>query len=277
MNMIQKLILVVLFFGCGALSLRSQETLTQQAVPPPAPVDPGVAVRAFSIGPSAAMGIVLNGTDNFTLPTVPSCCPGYEGTTGSGIILGAEFGMPVSPTIDFIVRLVYQSANTDFSTDEPTTVRVGNSTVNTSLLHTMATTSASLFAEPMISYGLAGGLALLGGVRVGTVLSGTYDQSERLADPSLPYDFVGGRSTNNVSAGDIPNTASFQMGLVLGLRYRLPMNAGGTLSLVPEVTYSPMFTSMVSDASWTVSPIRIGLAVIFDIMKTVREATPLRP
>jgi hypothetical protein len=129
----------------------------------------------------------------------------------------------------------------------------------------------------VLAYRIAGGLDVMAGLRIGTVLSATYSQDERLVDPTQPVRFEDGTTVRNATSGDLPNTSSVQAGALIGLRYMLPMNAAGTLQLVPEISYAPMFTNLVSDASWSVSPLRIGASILFSISKKVEEKSPLRP
>ncbi|MBK6290598.1 MAG: outer membrane beta-barrel protein [Ignavibacteria bacterium] len=276
--MLRNCSIIALFLILPAGSAFSQEAISQEAPPPPAAPPPETVTRSFSYGVTGAYGIMLNGAQEFSLPTVPTCCPGYSSTTGGGFIGGAEFDLPLSSNLDLVGRLVYQTSSATFTTDEPTTVRIDNQPVETAFRHTLTTSTSFLMLEPMLDYRFGErGLSIFGGVRLGTAMSGTYDEQEAFADPSLPYDYPDGTAVRNASSGDIPNMSGFQMGLVFGARYRLPMNSDGTLSLVPEVSFSPMFTNVVTDASWTISPIRIGLSILIDVMKVQREATPLKP
>ncbi len=276
---LHKLLLICIFLLLTVTGALAQETISQET--PLMPVEQvtikGESVRAFSIGPTGAYGIMLNSADQFSLPTVPTCCPGYSSTSGSGFIGGVEFALPLSDKLDFVARVVYQSSSTTFVTDEPTTMRVGNQAIETAFRHTLETQASFLMLEPMLDYRIAGGLSLIGGLRLGTSVGGSYDEKETFADPTLPYDFTGGASVRNASSGDLPNQSSFQMGLVFGARYHLPLNVAGTMSLVPEVSFSPMFTNVVSDASWKISPIRLGLSVLFDVMRFEQQASPLSP
>lgn len=263
----------------SAFAAVAQETISQEApIKPEAPVTiVRQAVRAFSIGLTGAYGIMLNSADQFSLPTVPTCCPGYSSTSGGGFIGGVELNLPLSDKLDLVARLVFQSSSSTFVTDEPTTLRVGNQAIETAFRHTLETQASFLMLEPMLDYQITGGISLIGGLRLGTSVGGSYDQRETFADPTLPYDFTGGASVRNASSGDLPNQSSFQMGLVLGARYQLPLNVAGTMSLVPEITFSPMFTNVVSDATWKISPIRLGLSVLFDVMRFEQQASPLSP
>ncbi|MFM8770986.1 MAG: hypothetical protein ACKOE4_03035 [Candidatus Kapaibacterium sp.] len=267
-------VLAVLSLGTGAAL--AQESLSKER-PKPAPKKASVLVskRVMSVGAHASYGIMMNGVSAFKLPSVPSCCPGYESTSGSGLVFGAEIALPMSETIDIGGRLVYQSSATDFTAAEPITVRAGNGVLKTNINHSFKTSTSFLMIEPVASIKLGGGLAMMAGLRVGTTLGGTYDQQESLADPSIPYDFSSGSGLYNVKNGDIPNTSGLQAGVLVGVRYAVALSGG--LSLMPEVTYSPMFTDVVTDASWTISPLRIGVGILFDVMSTETASTPIAP
>lgn len=274
-------IALALALFCGSFSAAvAQETMTQPRPEPtkaPEPPPAMVEERQFSVGLTGAYGIMLNGTPGFTLPTVPTCCASYASTSGSGILLGGVLELPLSSSLELSARVLFQSASTTFTTDEPTAVRVGNTTESTTLRHTLETSQGFVFVEPVAAYRVGGGLQILAGLRVGTVLSATYSQDERLTDPTMPVRFEDGTTVRNATSGDVPNTSAFQVGAVIGLRYMLPMNASKTLHLVPEISYAPMFTNMVSDASWSVSPLRIGASILFSVTKKVEEKSPLRP
>ncbi|MEN9281941.1 MAG: hypothetical protein RL594_876 [Bacteroidota bacterium] len=266
--------LVIVLLGSSVV--HAQESLSKER-PKPAPKKE-VVVRnrkVMSVGLHASYGIMMNGVTAFRLPSIESCCPGYESTSGSGLVFGAEFLLPMSPTIDLGARLVYQSSSTDFSATEPLTVRAGNGTIQTGINHSLTTTTSFLMLEPVVSVKLAGEFAVLVGLRVGTTLGGTFEQQEALADPSLPYDFPTGSGLYNVAAADIPNVSGLQAGAIVGLRYAAPLANG--LIIAPEVSYSPMFTDVITDAPWTIAPLRFGLNVIFDVMKQESVGTPIEP
>lgn len=271
------IIFVAALFIISVATTIGQETISQEAPKKAAPLVVSAPQRAFTIGVTGAYGLMLNSVSEFVLPTVPTCCAGYSSTTGGGFIGGAEFDLPIASGIDLVGRLVYQSSGATFSASEPTTVRVGNQAVQTSFEHSLQTTTSFVMLEPMLDYRVTGGLSLFAGVRLGTTLSATYTQKEAFSDPSIPFDYADGTAVRNNTSGDIPNTSGFQMGLIFGTRYRLPMNAAGSISLVPELSFSPMFTNVVTDASWKISPIRFGLSILFDVMSEERSASPLKP
>lgn len=275
--MFTRSIAIFLALFTAGTAVQAQEAMTMPTTTPKPAPEPTRSVRSFSIGGGAAYGIMLNGTSGFVLPQAPSCCSEYTSSTGSGFLVGAEFSLPLANGLDLGARLVYQASSVTFTADEPVTVRSGSTTAVTAFRHTLESSQGSVFLEPVLDWKVAGNLSLLGGVRVGTTLSGTYSQQEQLADPGIPYDFPDGRAVRNATEGDLENLAGLQMGFVFGARYRLPMASDGSLHLVPEVSFSPMLTDLVEETSWSVSPIRIGVSIVMDLMRTEAASTPLKP
>jgi hypothetical protein len=274
--MMNRTFAIVALLLLGSANIIAQESLSKErpkAEPKREPVM--VSRRVLSVGAHVSYGIMMNGVTSFRLPSVASCCPGYASTSGSGMVFGAEFMVPMSKTIDIGGRLVYQSGTTDFSASEPITVRAGNGTLSSTIEHALSTTTSFLLLEPMANLGLGGGLSAVAGLRIGTTLGGTYDQKERLGDPSLPYDFPTGSGLYNVSSADIPNTSGLQAGAIIGLRYAAPLPGG--VSINPEVTYSPMFTDVITDAAWTITPLRFGVSILFDVNTRETVSTPIQP
>ena len=281
-NTTLRLVAVAVLLAVASLqTAMAQESLSKEKPKPkPAPEPPKPAMvekRTMSLGLVALYApMVGNAVESgFRFPTIPSCCPGYEGTSGSGIAIGAELMIPISTGLELGARAAFQTSSADFTAKEPITVRVGNSAVTSSIDHSLATSVAALFVEPTLNYEIAKGFYLSGGLRLGTIMSATYEQSEKLADPSLPYDFSSGSGVWNNTSGDIPNKSGFQLGAVIGLRTAIAL--GTSLTVMPEVSYAPMFTSVVSDASWTASPLRVGASFLINMTKLEAVSTPIAP
>lgn len=268
----------------SSLPLYAQETLTQpkpapkqEPAPPPAPpAVPMQSVRTLSIGGVAGYSMDLHTATDLVLPNVPSCCPGYSGGMGGGPIAGLSIELPVSPSVDLIGRLVYHTSKVVMETREDITVRVNNTPTLSYISHELTPTLSVVSFEPGVVFRVADGLSFLGGVRLGTVLSGTFEQQSVL-DPSIPYDFNNGTGVRNQASGDIPQVSSFQFGLFAGARYALSLNAQKTMHLVPELQFAPLFTTLVEGEAWSMSSFRFMLGLQFSLMRMEAATSPLRP
>lgn len=260
-----------------------QETLTQPkpapkapAVKEPTPSPVMVSERLITVGGMAGYSVDLHTASGFVVPDVPTCCPGYDGGTGGGPVAGLSVELPVSPSLDILGRVVYHTSRVTMDAREEITVRVNNQPVPSFIAHEVTPSVNMVSFEPGVAYHIADGLSLLGGMRLGAVLSGTYEQRSTL-DPAIPYDFSNGAGVREESAGDIPQLNTMQFGIFVGARYGFPLNTQRTLRLVPEVQFAPLFTSFVSTEAWSASSFRAMLGLQFSLMKSRPVTTPLRP
>ncbi|CAN5539641.1 hypothetical protein BH10BAC6_BH10BAC6_08900 [soil metagenome] len=236
------------------------------------------AISWWSLGVHGGMNVSMHSAAFSGLPGVPSCCPEFSSGSGGGFYGGLETGFPISPAVTMLARLGYNSNSGTFEATEPTTVRINNTAVNTTFKHTLTTTVSGVMLEPAAEWRVAGGLGLVGGVRLGLLMSATYDQKESFTDTSIPYEYLTTNSaTNNASSGDITQLKTLQFGLLLGARYHLPLNTESTFELVPEAYYAPMFTQNVTGIDWSTSSIRLGLGVLYKFMIYPADSNPLAP
>lgn len=253
-----------------------QETITAQETIEKTDFDSVYAVtRTFSLGVVGGYSLDFHGATDMKLPEVPSCCPGYGGGTGGGPVIGLSFGLPIGDDLTLLTRLTYQGSGVAMSTTEPITVRVGNEAVASTINHELTSSLSFISLEPAVEFRLDD-LGLVGGLRIGTLMGASYEQIETL-DPSIPYDFPGGVGVRNPSSGDISGTSAFQFGLLLGARYHLPMNNDKTLELVPEIQFTPLFTSVLTDQSWSVSSLRFMVGFSYYFTERSKTASPLKP
>ena len=118
--------------------------------------------------------------------------------------------------------------------------------------------------QPDIRYVLAGDyerrwLGLIGGLRLALPLRTTYEQTERVVSPDDGYLIVNGLRTRERLIGSGPLTArsSLLLGATIGLESILPLSQ--RWALVPRLQYDHYFNSILTDATWNVSGIRMSI------------------
>lgn len=272
----------------SVVDVRAQETLTQPKPAPRAPKPPApeekpappppvmISERLITVGGMAGYSVDLHTASGFVVPDVPTCCPGYDGGSGGGPVAGLSVELPVSSKLDILGRIVYQTTRVTMDAREDITVRINDQPVPSFIAHEVTPSVSMASFEPGVAYHIAEGFSLLGGLRLGAVLSGTYEQRSTL-DPSIPYDFSNGAGVREETAGDIPQLNTMQFGIFVGARYGFPLNTQRTLRLVPEVQFAPLFTSFVVTDAWSASSFRAMLGLQFSLMKSRPVTTPLRP
>lgn len=216
------------------------------------------------------------------LPDVPNCCPGFESGTGTGLNIAGLMEFPLSEKLMLSTRLGYSSLNATLSTQEPLPVIINGQATTIFSEHSVAATLSNIGIEPLLGYRLFGEFSLHAGGRLGFTMQKKYDQKEMIL-PQYGGTFGDGRRVNNDLNGDIPNASSIAASLLLGASYDLPLNAGRTFLLAPEVFYSLALTPVVSNWDWKANSLRFGIALKYSpkpaekvIEPPIKEAEPER-
>jgi len=198
------------------------------------------------------------------LPGVPNCCPRFEEGDGTGFSLGVLYELPLADRLALVLRLGYTNYSGLLSDEEKEVLFISPGYYEGTFEHTVDASLAAVMFEPLFAYRLAAGLSLLGGLQAGLVTTSDYDQVETIIDPADRGVFVDTQQrTRNASAGEIPDASGITASLVGGLRYELPMNESGTLTLAPEALYALGLTQVVSDLDWSVNTLRFGVSILY--------------
>lgn len=226
----------------------------------------------FRYGLGANFVLNTHSTDFRALPGVPNCCPQFTEGTGSGFGVAGLVELPLSQIFYIGARLGYMDHSVSLEETESTTLIVGGASTPGEFTHTVDASIGSLGLEPRLGFRLFDALTVSAGMRVGTILSKTYEQKE-VTSVGTFMDTNGGDSRSairNQSSGDIPETSSMLMHAVFGIGYELPLNAEGTTYLVPEVAYNFAVNDVVKDLSWKSHALAIGVSVKFSPIPPIK-------
>lgn len=212
----------------------------------------------------SAIGVV--GNFNFNLhradfrafPGVPSCCPAYEGGSGSGLTLGVLYEVPLAEQLRLAIRGVYSSQSGTLTRTESATL-AGN--VPGIFEHRVESSLANVGIEPWMQYNVVSRLWVGIGVRAAFVTSSNFSQTEVITEPSTGTFANGMRSRNVVPTQGIPDANRISAGLVAGVSLDVPLNRDATLLLAPELTYCYSVTSVVRGIDWSVDQLRFGASI----------------
>ncbi len=204
-----------------------------------------------------------------TLPGVPSCCPRFESGTGLGLDAGIFYDLLTLLPIPLQLRLGYSAIGATLKKDEATTVTVNDQDASGIFEHSVKGTIAMISLSPMGAYSFLERGRMLVGPTIGYILSNQYSEQEEIIEPTSNGTFENGKRIRNQYSGATPNASSFYAGLSAGLQYRLPLNAGQSLYLVPEVAYTYGLTQIASGLNWRASSFKAGVALQFDTYKDI--------
>ena len=209
----------------------------------------------------------MNTADFNKLSGIPNCCPQFESGSGIGYSFGLLYDYKLSSSLFIGGRIGYSIFNGDLDKPEKTTIISEGSYVTGEFTHYMYGEFSNLGIEPIITYTPIDNLMLSAGIRLSTNLSYTFEQREELTSPSGVGTFIDslGNDTRsrvrNVANGEIPNANSFQMFLLAGIGYELPLNKDNSYRLVPEVFYHQNLTEFVQNTSWNINSLRVGVSL----------------
>jgi outer membrane protein OmpA-like peptidoglycan-associated protein len=112
------------------------------------------------------------------------------------------------------------------------------------------------------------------GAQLGTPLISSYKQSEEWTNVEPAGSVL---KTNYGSEGDIPNKSAIYAALSIGAQYEAAKV--GNFAILPEIQYNYALTNLSSSLDWKASSIRGGVAVRYNVLKTIPppEPPPVEP
>ncbi len=265
MNAITWLLLV------GSAVCSSSIVLAQSSAP--ATTEP---IRTQSFGVYGSIGLNMFGTDIAGLPGIPSCCPQYNSGSGVGFAVGGLYDYPVTSTFSILGRLSLFSAGGTITATEQELLNTDGVEQYGTFEHTIATQRFGIGLEPLAQLRVMDKLAAVLGPSIGYFFSSSFEQKEHILEPAGAV-FENGQPTRFTYSGNVPDASSLFFGIVVGLRYEIPIAADSSLSVVPELTYTHGLTSLQSSQDWSLQSIRAGIAVQWNSWKKPEPLTTPPP
>ena len=222
------------------------------------------------------------------LPGVPNCCPQFTDAVSASYALGALFDIPLNNVFGFSLRLGYTPTPASLQTTESDPKVAlqninGTAIVGSSFFHQINANLGSVGLEALFTIKpLTGstrtddGLTVLLGARAGYVVQRDFTQQEQTFADSVIFVDTKSRLRNQ-SSGTVPESSVYNISLMGGLAWEIPLNAKRTVYITPEVFYSfpltPVIPSSALNGSWNVHQIRAGIALKFAPERKVIDTT----
>lgn len=241
---------------------------------------PPSAKPQYSVGAGVGMNIEAH-TANFRTvsPTIPNCCPGFEGATGTGWGVSVTYdGFPLASRLRLLLEASYHRQSVTFLQQERTVVTTltGESAPGT-FEHELSITRSTLETQVLFGYTPIATLPqwqFRFGLQTGWVLGFSFSQRERLVEPAYGYFSDTGTRTRNERSGNIPNGAPVSFAIGLGMRYLLPIVARQYIALQPSVMGWIGLTRLASGVPWRAHRIAFTLSLVY---APLEMPSPLQP
>ncbi|MFP4528634.1 MAG: OmpA family protein [Candidatus Kapaibacterium sp.] len=201
------------------------------------------------------------------LPGVPNCCPAFESGSGGGFSIGTLFELPIADGFFLGWRAGYSSIDARLSKIEETSIILGEMLSTGEFEHVIDSRISTIGVEQHAGYRITEGFSVTLGFRAASILSADYEQSETIVKPAGRATFANEDGSDsrsairNQSSGELPEAASMNFSLMGMVSYSLPLNAEGTLTLNPEISYFYGLSNLVTERDWTANAFKFGAAI----------------
>ncbi len=248
-----------------SMDAKEERDVRQDSIPEP----------GHRLGVHADWQYNLHRSDMRGLPGTPSCCPQYDGGSGSGISVGAIWQIPLALQWSLQLRAGYAMHDAVQTAIENSMVLVAGVPVPARVEHRIDAAISSVGFEPLVGYHPFERFGVYAGPRVAYVLSSTFSQREELVEPANTGTFENDRRTRNVIDGaEIPGAASLYAGITALATYALPLSTDGNWSLVPELAYTVGLTDLADQVVWNADGFRAGVAVMYTLPREMPPPPP---
>lgn len=210
------------------------------------------------------------------LGTFPSCCPSFDGGSGSGISAGLFGTLRFTPSLRLMGRISYSAESGDLYDTETSFVadpRDGLTVVPAIFEHKVAASLSSIGIEPLVALRLFW-FDYMFGVRIAAVTTHSFRQTETLIAPQEFGEYLGEGRVWVDNSGEIPDATSLRTTAIMGLRMMMPLNKDTSLFLAPEVFYHYPLSNVSKTAAWQVAQVRFGLALGFGLQNNPEPPQP---
>jgi outer membrane protein OmpA-like peptidoglycan-associated protein len=213
------------------------------------------------------VNINIHQADFKNLPGIPNCCPRFEEGTGIGYNFGILYEQSIANRIRIGARLGLQTFDATLKRDEETTLVTSNGAITGIFEHKVESKFMNIGLEPMIIFNFFNNFHFNLGARLGQNITKEFSQVETITKPDGVGTFLdsagndSGKRTRNEYSGTLIDAIDMQFGLVTGIHYELPLNKDNSMRLTPEIFYYYGLSDMVENTNWSVSSIRVSLAV----------------
>lgn len=230
-----------------------------------------VSAQGDSVVPSGAAryglgGIIGAGYDMHYapikgLPGIPSCCPEYSTASAIMPVTDVQGHLRFSQNLRGELRLGLDYHSATLSVDQNTVIAPNGVDENATIGYELTTTRTYLGISPIVAYDVLPRVSLLGGIRLGTLMSSNFSQSESIVAPvDITYN-DGSRKRFTFDSTGIPGAASMRFAAVLGARTSIPISADKHWRIEPELVINLGLTDIQSAQPWSLTSVRLGVGL----------------
>lgn len=208
------------------------------------------------------------------LPGVPSCCPEYSTASALMPMIDMMGHLRFSPTVRAELRLGFDHHAATLTTQQTTVIAPQGVDEEAIIGYELATARSFMSIAPIVAYDIVPRVSLLGGMRVGFLLSSTFSQSESIVAPSDIVYNDGSRTRFTYDSTVIPGASSTRIAAVFGARTSIPISDDEHWRIEPELIVNLGLSDLQSAQPWSMTSVRLGVGLAW---QNYTEDEPLPP
>jgi outer membrane protein OmpA-like peptidoglycan-associated protein len=224
-----------------------------------------------------SVNLNFHSSDFKSIPSCPSCSPGYKDGFGLGFSLGALVDFPIYDSWSLSGKIFYKDLSGVLTSIESTSIVQKTTNDKGEIIYKLAPgefehridASLSIFGiSPSLKYNFYDKFYCNFGIQSAILIQKEYSQVERITKPNFGT-FLDSKGEDTYSrernkySGALKSTNSIHFGANLGLSYKLPMNKKGDIFFEPEISYNFAFSNIISSNQvnkWKVNSLDFGVA-----------------
>jgi outer membrane protein OmpA-like peptidoglycan-associated protein len=179
-----------------------------------------------------------------------------------------------SPSVRAEMRLGFDHHSATLATQQTTVIAPQGVAEEATIGYELATTRSFMSIAPMVAYDVVPRLSILGGMRVGFLLSSSFSQSESIVAPADIVYNDGSRTRFTFDSTAVPGASSTRLAAVFGARTSIPISDDEHWRIEPELIVNLGLSNLQSAQPWSMTSVRLGVGLAW---QNYSEEEPLPP
>jgi outer membrane protein OmpA-like peptidoglycan-associated protein len=200
------------------------------------------------------------------IPFTQSCCGGFTDGTGNAMQLGILYKYNITNQLQAGLRAGYLYSSFDLRNSEQTRVIINGIGAKGEFEYSLQGALSYLYLQPGITYIPFPSWYFTAGIDLLQPINSWYEQKEKIIEPQDIGTFIdsngqdSGSRIRNLYKGNLPSVL-FQTTLSATIGHSFSLNKEKSLHLMPEVSLSLPFMSVIESVQWKNIRIMAGLAL----------------
>jgi outer membrane protein OmpA-like peptidoglycan-associated protein len=223
-----------------------------------------MVVAQIRLDVGTALGFTTANASFRQLPGFPSCCPSFDGGSGTGGQFSLGVDVPLWSSLFASMRLAVSDRSHTLTTTEYQDIILGNAVVQGAITHTIDAPLTEVGIESSFGYRWSNLVLRLGGGYAARTF-GRLRAREEITAPSGALFGDTRSNVRNVRTGDLAESITSTLYGVGSVGFDIPLNRVRSWRLTPEVAMAFGFSSMTSVTSWSVIVPSIGVRLSYEL------------